>query len=248
MKKIAHIILFLLIIACDSEKAGDCFQTGGDIVQIEVEVPNFQKIVVHEHVELFIEQGNEQKLVIESGENLLPDISVEVIDNEIIIKNNNTCNFFREYDLTKVYITSPNITTIRNASEQNVSSIGTLTYPSLYLQSTGEKTEYLSIGDWHMTLENSNLVILSNGISVYHLNGSTTNLDLKFADGDTRFEGENFKAQHILVFQVSSNDMNIYPIQSLKGTIHSTGNIISYNNPPIVEVEVLNDYGELIFK
>lgn len=248
MKNIIHIIFLLLIFGCNSEKAGDCFQTGGDIVKIEIEVPSFNEIVVHQRVELFIEQGDEQKVVIESGENLLPDISVEVIDNELIIKNNNTCNFFREYDLTKVYVTSPNITIIRNSSEQNVSSIGVLTYPRLFLNSTGIQNEYLSIGDYNIHIENTNVVILSNGIAVFNLEGNTTNLDIKFADGDTRFNGKNFEAQHIQVFQVSSNDIIVNPKQSIRGTIHSTGNVISYNKPPIVEIDVLNDYGELIFK
>lgn len=248
MKKIIYIISLFLTIACNSEKAGDCFQTGGDIIQIEIDVPNFQKITVHQRVELFIEQGDEQKIIIESGENLLPDITVEVIDNELIIKNYNTCNFFREYDLTKVYVTSPNITTIRNASEQNVSSIGTLTYPSLYLRSTGEESDFLPIGDWHLNIKNENVTIWSNGIAIFYLEGSTTNLNVGFSDGNTRFEGKNFNSKNVTVRNVSSNDVIINPIQSLKGSIHSTGNIISYHKPPIVEVEVLNDYGELIFK
>ena len=68
------------------------------------------------------------KVIIESGENLLNDITAEVVDGELILKNYNSCNFVRKYDLTKVYVTSPNLNTIRNASELNVYSVGTLTY------------------------------------------------------------------------------------------------------------------------
>jgi hypothetical protein len=248
MKKIIYIAFIILFASCNNENAGDCFQTAGKIIQVEIEVPIFEKVVVHERIELIITQGNEQKVIVESGKNLLSDISVEVINNQLILINNNTCNFFRDYDLTKVYITSPNLTVIRNASEYNVSSTGTLTYPSLYLRSSGEKSEFLSIGDWHLNIKNESIKIWSNGIAIFYLEGSTTNLDLVFSDGNTRFEGKNFKVQNIKVSQVSSNDILIFPIESLTGSIHSTGDIISFNTPPIVNIDIQSNYGELLFK
>jgi len=248
MKKIIYIFTILILASCNNEKSNNCFQSAGEITQVEIELPTFDKVVVHERIELIITEGPEQKVIIESGENLLPDISAEVIDNELILTNYNTCNLFREYDLTKVYVTSPNLTTIRNASEYNVSSNGVLTYPSIYLRSSGEKSEFLSVGDWHLNIQNENVKIWGNGIAVFNLVGTTNNLDLSFSDGDTRFEGENFKAQHIKVRQVSSNDMLIYPVQSLTGTIHSTGDVISFNKPALIEVEELSNYGKLLFK
>ncbi len=248
MKKIFYSILSFLLLSCNSENSNNCFQKAGAIIQTEVEVTTFDKVTVHERIELIITQGNQQKVIVETGENLLNDISVEVINNELILTNYNTCNFIREYDLTKVYITSPNLTTIRNASEYNVSSNGVLTYPSLYLRSSGEKSDYLSIGDWHLTIKNDNLRIWSNGIANFYLEGTTNNLDLSFSDGDTRFEGKELIAQHVKVRQVSSNDMLIFPVQSLTGSIHSMGNVISFNKPKSIEVEELSDYGKLIFK
>jgi len=248
MKKIIYIFTIFIFANCNNEKSNNCFQSAGEITQVEIELPTFDKVVVHQRIELIITEGPEQKVIVESGENLLPDISVEVINNELVLTNYNTCNFFREYNLTKVYVTSPNLTAIRNASEYNVSSNGVLTYSSLYLRSVGDKSEILSVGDWHLNIQNENVRILSNGIAVLYLTGTTNNLDLSFSNGDTRFEGENFKAQHIKVTQLSSNDMLIYPVQSLTGTIHSTGDVIAFNKPLLIEVEELSNYGKLIFK
>ena len=247
MKKIVYLICLISLISCNSEDAGDCFQTAGDIIQQEIDVPIFSRILVQKKVELIISEGPVQKVIVETGKNLMPDIEIQVIDNQIILENHNTCNIVRDYGLTKVYITSPNITEIRNASELNVTSNGILTFPSLYLRSTGEKAKFLGVGDWHLTIENENVVIWSNGISTFFINGTTTNLNISFTDGDTRFEGENFIAQNVKVSQVSSNDILINPIRSLKGSIHSVGNVISFNTPPIVEVDVQSK-GELIFK
>ncbi|SFS46284.1 head GIN domain-containing protein [Lutibacter maritimus] len=247
MKNVYYLLFTLFIISCNSENASDCFQTAGKIVQHEVEVANFDKIVVNKKIALFITEGPVQKVVIESGENLLNDITAEVVANELILTNYNNCNFFRDYGITKVYVTSPNINTIRNASELDVTSIGTLTYPSLYLRSSGEKSTYLAVGDWHLTIENNAVTIWSNGISTYYLKGTSNNLDVGFSDGDTRFEGKDFIVKNITVRNVSSNDVLIYPTEKLTGSIHSTGNVISYNKPPIVDVDV-QSVGKLIFK
>lgn len=247
MKKLIYLFLITIVFSCDSEDAGDCFQKAGTIITEEIELSSFQKIVVHEGVGLIIETGTEQKVVIETGKNLLNDISAVVIDNELILRNNNTCNFVREYGITKVHITSPSITTIRNASEQEVISKGTLTFPNIYLRSSGEKSNFLAVGDFNLDLDCERISIWSNGVANFHLRGKANNLNVGFSDGDTRFEGKDLIVQNVTVTNVSSNDVLINPIQSLKGSIHSTGNVISFNQPPVVEVEELS-VGKLIFK
>ncbi|MBG7631669.1 MAG: DUF2807 domain-containing protein, partial [Bacteroidetes bacterium] len=102
MKKIIYIFTLLIFASCNDEKSNNCFQSAGKITQVEIELPIFDRVVVHERIELIITEGPEQKVIVESGENLIPDITVEVINNELVLTNYNTCNFFREYDLTKV--------------------------------------------------------------------------------------------------------------------------------------------------
>lgn len=249
MKQLFYIIFSLVLLGCNSENAGNCFQTAGDIIKNEVEIPIFDKVVVHARIELIITQGDTQKVVIESGENLLNDITFEVIDNTLILKNYNTCNFIREYDNTKVYITVPNLTRIRNASEYPISSNGTLTFPTIQLVSIGDKEVYLPIGDFHLTIQNESLAISSNGNSNFYIKGTTTNLDLNFFDFcDSRFEGTALITQNINFSQISSNDMLIYPVKSLKGTIYSTGDVILFNTPELIEVDEISNHGKLIFK
>jgi len=247
MKKLAYISCFILLISCNKENVNNCLQTAGEIVQQEITVDTFDKILVNKRVELIITDGPVQKVVIETGKNLLPDVEVKVVNKQLILTNNNTCNFFRDYGLTKIHVTSPNINTIRNASEQRVISNGTLTYPLLYLRSSGEKKKFLATGDWYLTIENEKVIVWGNGVANFYINGSSNNLDIGFTDGDTRFEGKNFIVQNIEVKNVSSNDIIIYPVESLTGSIHSVGDVISYNRPPIVDVEILSE-GELIFK
>ena len=247
MKKILYISFILLFVACNDENASDCLQTAGTIIQQEFNVDSFNKILVHEKIELIITEGDEQKVIVETGENLLPDITVEVVNNEIILTNNNSCNFFRDYDTTKVYITTPELVQIRNASEYNVSSNGVLTFPSLYLISLGDKTDYLAVGDWYLDIENTSLKIWSNGIANFYLTGSTDTFNVNYSNGDTRLEAEDFICKNIVVSQISSNDMLLYPTESITGSILSTGDIILYNTPPTIEIETYS-IGKLIIK
>ena len=247
MKKVFLIVLVIQFISCNSEDALDCFQTAGKTITKEVIVEPFTTIVVQEKVEMIIKEGPTQKIVIETGKNLMPEIKVTVTDGELLLENFNSCNIIRDYGLTKVYVTAPNITKIRNSSEQAIRSEGVLTYPELYLMSVGNKSLFSSLGDFYITLDNTSLRVWSNGISNLHIDGKTENLNLNYSDGDTRFEGKNLIADNVIVRQISTNDIKINPQLSLKGSILSIGNVISYNKPPIVEVEELYT-GKLIFK
>lgn len=249
MKKLLILFAITSLISCNKENTGNCFQTAGTIIKKEVTVKPFSKILIHKRVGLIIEQGETQKVVIETGKNLLPDISVKVENGVLIAENFNDCNFVRKYGLTKIHVTAPNITEIRNASEQEVNSKGILKYPSLYLRANGIKSEFLPVGDFNITIANDNLRIWGNGITVFRIKGKTNNLNISLSDKDPRFEGRELTAQKVTINQVSSNDILVYPVQELKGAIRSTGDVISYNKPPVIDVKILNPkYGKLLFK
>lgn len=246
MKKLIYIV-FVFVFACNSEDANDCFQTSGNIIQEEVEVLDFERILVNRDIELIITEAAEYKVTIETGENLINDVKVEVIENRLVLIDNNTCNYVRDYGLTKIYVEAPNLTEIRNSSQYEVSSVGTLTFPSLNLisENFNENVEF-TIGDYRLTINNENLNIVSNNISSFYVNGVTENLSVNFFSGSGRFEGENLIAQNVDVYHRGSNDMIVNPILSLTGELRGTGDLISVNEPPIVDIEEIY-IGDLIF-
>ena len=98
-----------------------------------------------------------------------------------------------------------------------------------------------------MELDCQNLNIVSNGIAYFHLTGKTVNFNITLAAGDSRLEAQDLKAQNINFNHRGTNDMLIYPEQSLKGDIRGTGDVISFSHPALVEVEELYT-GRLIYK
>lgn len=235
------------MLACDNERANDCVQTSGAIIQQERMLPNFTKILVNRDIELIIKEGVEQKVVIETGTNLLNDVTAVVDEDKLVLTDNNTCNYFRSYNITKVYVTSPNITEIRSSTQYDVRSDGVLTYPSLALLSEDyHAPESFTVGNFHLQLNNNALSIVFNNLSNCYVSGTTNNLSITFAAGISRFEGANLIAQHVSIWNRSSNDMIVNPQQSLKGKISGTGNVISVSQPPLIDVS--EDYkGRLIF-
>ena len=176
------------------------------------------------------------------------DVTAEVIKNELILTDNNSCNYIREYGATKVFVTSPNITQIRSSTQYDVSSEGVLTYPDLMILSEDfGAPDSFTIGDFRLEIDNSNFSVVFNNLSVCHISGATDNLSVRFAAGNSRFEGQSLVAQNVFVDNRSSNDMIVNPQQELKGTIRGVGDVISVNEPPTVDVQELYK-GRLIFE
>ena len=192
-------------------------------------------------------QGPEQRVMVETGENIFNDIEILVNEDELIVSNNINCNFIRDYGLTKVYVTSPNINEITNSSEFTIIGLGLLNYPNLNLISDNYiNQEYYNNGDFDLELDVENLSVIANGFSNFFLKGVVLNANISLYAGDSRVEAADLIIQHLNVFHRSTNKMIVNPQQSITGEIRSLGDVISKNIPPVVEV---TEYytGTLIF-
>jgi len=248
MKKIVLLIILSFVFSCNSEDVNDCFQNAGTIIQIEYMLNDFDKITVFERSQLIISEGP-YSVMLETGENLVNDIDVKVIDGRLIIENGNSCNITRDYGITKVFVSAPNLIEIRNSSGLSVVGRNTLSFPNLTLLSEDleEEDAFHIDGDFELNLDVENLSITQNGLSNFFLTGNVTNLDLNFLFGDARFEGRNLIVQNADVYHRGTNDIIINPQLSLTGSLLSTGDMIVVNTPPILNVEELY-LGQLILE
>jgi hypothetical protein len=249
MKKIAYIAIAFIFLACDTENGSDCFKKEGAIIQREIDLDLFTKIIVFPRVQLFIEKGDIQKVIVESGENLINDVEVKVDGNQLLLIDTNTCNFIRDYDITKVYVTSPNITEIRNSSGLEITSIGVLTYPVLKLLSENFENEdvYHNDGNFKFTLNVEKIEVISNGYSSFRLSGNADKASFTTYAGNTHILAENLLVNEADLFHRSTGRMVVRPIESIRGKIMGIGNVIAKNRPSIIDVEELYT-GELIFE
>ncbi|GAA3513277.1 hypothetical protein GCM10022393_28840 [Aquimarina addita] len=240
-------VLLIFITSCNTENAPDCFQTTGNIIVSYVEVPEFTRILVNPNVELILEEGNETVVRIETGDNLLEEVNAIVNGDQLIISNTNDCNFVRDFNQTKVYVTAPDIREIRSATQFDISSDGVLGYSSLSLLSEDFNEESGNTnGTFHLEVASENITIIGNNIASFFISGEVENLDVQFFSGTGRFEGAGLTTQHVKIFHRGANKMIVNPQKSIEGEIRSTGDVIAINIPEIIEVQEFFT-GELIF-
>lgn len=243
------IVVVVLCISCNGEQAPDCIQAAGEISRETLTLPAFSKITVLENIRLVLKQGPAQQVEVETGANLRPEVKAEVQDGTLLISDTNDCNFFRPYGLTTVYVTAPNITEIRSSTGYPISSSGTLNYQNLtlYSESFLNPATETTDGSFNLQLAAEHVTVVVNGIAYFKLKGTTANLDITIAAGDSRVEADELIADTVKLNHRGSNDILLNPRQSLSGIIRGTGDVISYNRPLSVAVEIVYK-GKLIFR
>ncbi|MFS4417892.1 head GIN domain-containing protein [Maribacter sp. 2307ULW6-5] len=242
------LLLSLFFWGCSGENVPDCLQSAGEPVREEVSLPPFTKITVFEKVALVLREGPEQKVEVETGEFLRNEVSAQVEGDRLVLRNENGCNLFREYGLTTVYVTSPNITELRSSTGLSISSDGVLSYPSLTLLSESFTVPEAATtdGEFNLRVNSERLDITVNGIASFALSGAVEDLNITIAAGDSRINARELLAQNVRLNHRGSNDVLVDPQQRLAGVIRGTGDVLSYNRPATVTVDVLFN-GRLIF-
>jgi hypothetical protein len=242
-------LLSFVFLSCNSENAPDCIQNAGDLIRIQVQVPEFTNITVFENLNLVLKDGDQQSVEIESGEFLVNEISADVEGDRLVLKNKNGCNIFRDYALSTVYVTAPNIEQIRSSTGLLISSDGALSYSNLSLvsESFNEPEAATTDGSFDIEVANQSVSVVVNGIAYFKLRGTTNTLNVTVAAGDTRVEAEGLTAESVSLDHRGSNDVFVNPQQRISGVIRGYGDVISFNRPTEIEVDELFN-GRLIFR
>ncbi|MFC4688909.1 head GIN domain-containing protein [Dokdonia genika] len=245
-------LLLAILISCDSEDANDCFQTDGDIITYTLDVDTFSKIQMEDDIRVILKEGPQQEVIVETGENLVPDLNLFVEQETLVLQNLNGCNFLREYGRTLVTVTSPNITRIRQASAFEITSEGLLNYESLTIVSNSTPnslniTDINKSGAVTLHINSTNLVVSANGSSNITMSGSVETASINFSDEFPQFNGRNLEIGDLTFNHTSAAQMVVNPQNSLQGVIKATGDLISVTEPPLVDVNVLFT-GQLIFE
>lgn len=241
MKKFLLLIVLLWIgNAC--EKPSDCVESTGALTVKEIPVQPFRKLKVYRGIEVVITQAAEYKVAIEAGKNFIDNVEVTQKDDQLIFKDEVSCNWVRAYGKIKIYVTTPTLEEVYSKTDRNITSGGVLSFPNLSfiaMDKDGDGEKGAGTGDFILNLNCQNLYIANNNVSRFFLSGSSENALFRFYFGDGRIEAGNFIVQNMEVYHRGSNDMIVNPIQKITGQMVSTGNVILKNVPPIVAVEKL---------
>lgn len=232
-KLFAGVAVLMLLVSCDSEIIPGCFREPGATISRIDEVAAFNQVNIGPGINLIVKQGVTAEVKIETGEHLISDISSEVTDGVLYLKNNLECSLGSTIP-AKVTVTTPDLIKIYSSSQYDVVSDGVLNFPYLNLQQGLFGKTASNIFDLEVNC--LSLVVENNNTTIFRIKGVANNLNVSFYAGDSRFEGANLATEDVFIFQRSSNDMILKPLHKIEGNIYSNGNVILLNQPPIVNV------------
>ena len=232
----------LLLVSCSDPNAPACLQKKGGLVELELIVNPFTSIEVFDQFKVNITQGAKQQVLLKARSNQIHGIKYEVVENNFILRDENSCNWLRIHEFPTINITHPNLTELQLSGGGTIMSEDTLSYPELKLVS-----EDVS-GDFILKVNCTNLSIVNNQLSNYWISGRTENLFVGFYAGNGRFEGAKLEAENVDIFHKGLNDIVVHAISSLSGEIVHLGNIVYVKTvPPVIEVTITGR-GDLIFR
>lgn len=242
VSKVYRYFIVLIVVvglnSCDSEEGLNCTQAAGDQVAIEFDVDFFDKVTVLERTGLVVKQGDVQKVVLRTGENLVNDVEITVEDERLMILNDNGCNVVRDYGLTVVEITVPDLKEIRSSTGLDVVSDGVLSFQDLTLVSNDgpEEDFYHSSGNFRLQLDVEELTINTNKLSNFYLSGEVENAFLNWDQGDGRLLAEDLIIQNATIFHRGTNEWRMDVKQNISGTISGYGDVILKSQPAFINV------------
>ena len=233
-------MLTLLVMGCEKIPGEDCFKSTGEIVIEHRSVDPFEHIVLEDNINLILTQGNEEAISIRAGENLLESIITEVNNNELKIKNENKCNWVRDFNKEiDVYLSVRNLCSITYRSSGMILSTNTITTDSLNI----------AVWDGTGTIDmdiNTRVSVLSihYGSVDFHMRGQS-NVGYIYAGSYGPFFCEDLVTTFMFMDNRGSNDCYVHCVKQLEVEIEYTGSIYYTGNPEIVKANITGT-GQLV--
>ncbi|ESU21091.1 hypothetical protein FEDK69T_26460 [Flavobacterium enshiense DK69] len=244
MKIVSFLAVVFLLISCSSEVVPGCYREPGKTISRFDDVEAFHEINIAGGINLVVKQGDVAEVKIETGENIIAEVTTKVTNGILYVKNKLECDLGTTIP-ARVTVTAPDITKIYSSSQYSVESEGVLNFPYLNLQQGLFGETASNIFDLNVNCQN--LVVENNNTTIFRIKGTTNSLNVVFYSGVSRFEGADLAVQDVYVFQRSSNDMILKPANKIEGDIYSNGNIILLSRPSVVNV-VQHYTGHIVYQ
>ena len=218
--------IFLVVLLLSSCKKDSCFKSVGEESTVEMDSPAFNKLRVHDFVDVQLKESTDHRVKLRGGTNLLPLIEINTEGETLVIKNSNRCSWMRDArERVEVIIYSPSIEKIEFLG------YGDLRADDLKVQKMELRT-FRSLRDlnFHVTAD-SLLFFLEQGAPDIYLEGQTGYLYI-YHVGTGRVFAEGLQVRdQIHLNHESTGHFHVFPQQKLLIEIKGSGNIYSYHKP-----------------
>ncbi len=242
MKKLQFIFFIPLVIfsSCRKENRWDLFKGTGARTTETRSLPSFNKIFLKNNINVFISEGSTQDVRIEAGKKLLPLIKTEVVNGELHLWNENTCNWARSYKkgIINVYLTVPSLNFITNFGSGNIFSTDTIHCDTLTVR-THES------GDIELNVKSKNILFVQmGGTGDVKLHGTSPLMGI-FHLGEGFLYGNDFQSDFTWTTSKASGNEFLTARKSLFANIEWAGDVYYSGKPADVGFKITG-IGKLI--
>lgn len=219
--------------------------TNGKIITETRSLGDFNTLYVYNNINITLVNSDTSKIEITTGENLMGNIIAEIIDGALFLKNENTLNWIRSYDIpleAKIYYKS----SISNVIYESVGSLKSEDY--IINDSTSHFNLIIEDGNGDIDLKiNCKDFYLTSylGSSNVTLEGSS-NYSYIIHKGFGPIHSEAFPADEIDIHNYSTNNIFIQCEKKLNSNIYGYGNVYYKGHPEIESYISPNAQGNLI--
>lgn len=200
----------------------------GEIVKEQRGVSDFNKISLEGHGTIMLEQGEEESIEVEAGENLMEYILTEVRGDELKISYRNTPSGLRSFSV-KYYITVKELEKIEVLGSGKVDS-STITSGEIELLIDGS-------GNMSMSLDTKKLLAIIEGSGKYELVGSAEQQEVNIS-GSGKFLGKELEGNKGRVDIDGSGKVEINTSETLDVSIGGSGSVYYLGDPTMSTVDI----------
>lgn len=217
-------VLFLLAVLPACQKPG-CFEDAGPTTVVERKGASFHQIDLHDDIDLVLTQDSVEKIRVEAGSSVQPNIATEVSEGVLTIQNNTSCTWLRSpSEKATVYVSFKTLDKINYYGSGDVSSTDTLKLNRLDLISeagAGNIELTVDAGSIYAYIFNENADIILHGRADQCHTYSNARATIDFSDLVVRYYNMGYGAVKDTYIQVTEKlDLEIY----YKGNVYYKGN------------------------
>ncbi len=228
------VAIYALFISCNKEDSPDCFQKAGDKKLIRREVEAWSSIELRDYLQIELVDSSSQFIELEGPENLLADVETSVQDGQLLVRNNNTCNFVRSYKhRIKVKIFSPSFPDIQNYSTGDLKSLNVIESSVMKIENRD------AAGIIQLTVDVDTMTIATHtGVSDVLVSGRSQITNL-FNQGFGKIDARSLNNTDAFVNNSSINNVYVNSNGYFYGHITYSGNIYYSGTPNHIDSNIL---------
>lgn len=236
------VLLFaaLCFSGCEKERWDDCFTPTGSIVMDERSVPAFTEVDISDKIDLVLTEAGEDRLVVEAGKGLLEQIRTEVIGGTLVIRNENTCNWVRRFNVPiTVHLSCSSLEQVTYRGTGSITCTNPITTPHFRFHSergAGNVDLQLDVAGCYFGLFDgtANVTITGQCIEAWY-----------YTFGFGHIRAHDFHTQICHPHNNCSGDITCYASEEVAATIDNAGDIYYTGDPDSVHLNA-SGTGQLI--